>query len=133
MAALSRNQTKALSALLSSSTVCEAAEKAGLSARTIYNYLGDPAFKETLSRRKDKTIDAVIAMLCGLVGESAKHVKAILADDESTSATKLRAVQVVHDLLRQLTELAELRARIATVEEQLKQLGQKGVDNHGKD
>lgn len=76
---LSRNQAKALQALLTCSTIAEAAECCGLTERTLYNYLADDTFKAELRRRQDEILSSTTAALTGLSQEAVKALADALA------------------------------------------------------
>ena len=54
---LSRNQRRALAALLENRTINLAAEASGLTDRTLRRYLDDPAFRAELARHESAAIE----------------------------------------------------------------------------
>jgi hypothetical protein len=54
---LSRNQRRALAALLDSRTIIQAAEACGLTTKTLSRYLADPVFRSKLAERESELID----------------------------------------------------------------------------
>lgn len=88
---LSARQKKALRALLTTSTVRDAAKKASIGEATIHRYLRDPLFKSRLRVRQDELMTATVASLTTVASESigklgralellAEHMGASLAD-----------------------------------------------------
>lgn len=115
---ISRNQKKALAALLTCSTVEQAAAQAGLCEATIYTYLRDDAFKAELRALQDRTINAATAALSGLAGDAIGVLRDALGDQEATTATRVRAALGVLDQLRGLVTFADFEDRIAALERQ---------------
>ena len=120
MGSFSTNQRRALAALLGSSTIAQAADRAGLCESTIYGYLRDPSFKAALRARQDQTIAAAVAALSGLAGEAIDTLKGALVDKEATVSTRVRAALGVLDHVQRLTVFADLEDRVAQLEEKIK-------------
>ena len=117
---LSRNQIKAVSALLAHPSVATAAKACGLTERTLYNYLADPAFKAELRRRQDEVIAATTAALVGLSGNAVAVLQDVLSDPEATHAVKVRAALGWLKHTREAVELDALAERVAALEEKVK-------------
>ena len=116
---LSRNQTKALAALLSHPSVATAAQACGLSERTLFNYLADQDFKAELRRRQDKILTATAAALVGLSSQAVETLLEVMNDSEATPATKRKAAQAWLNQGRQAVMLTDLADRVAALEEKL--------------
>ena len=114
---LSRNQKKALAALLAAPTVASAAAACKLTERCLYNYLADPTFKAELRRRQDETISAATAALSGLTGVAIETLRNVLADPDATHAVRVRAALGVLEQRRRIGELDDLSERVAALEE----------------
>ena len=54
---LSRNQRRAMAALLEHRTIINAAEAVGLNVKTLQRYLADPIFRAELAERESEMID----------------------------------------------------------------------------
>lgn len=117
---LSRNQIKAVSALLANPSMATAAKACGLAERTLYNYLADPVFKAELCRRQDEVIAATTAALVGLSGNAVAVLQDVLSDPEATHAVKVRAALGWLKHTREAVELDALADRVAALEEKVK-------------
>jgi phage terminase small subunit len=115
-ATLSTNQRRALDALLTCSTVTEAAKKAGLVRGTLHRYLSDPTFKAELHARQDQVIDAATAALSHLAGAAIATLRAILDDEDASASVRVRASLGVLAHVRQLSEFADITERITALE-----------------
>ncbi|RLC78204.1 MAG: hypothetical protein DRI81_07220 [Chloroflexi bacterium] len=117
MGDLSRNQAKAIQALLTCPTVAQAATKAGLSERTIYNYLADAAFRQALTEAQSKILAATVAGLVGIGGLAVKNLQiALTAISGVDTKTKLTAARIVLDQTAKLTTFAQLEQRLQSLE-----------------
>lgn len=118
--ALSANQKRAITALLSEPTVKGAAKTAKLGARTIHRYLDDPLFRAELQKRRDKIVAATAAALVGLSGEAVATLLAVLQDADASNAVKVRAALGWLSHTRDALELDDLTARVEKLEARLK-------------
>lgn len=66
MDALTRNQKRAIAALLESKSIVDAAAACGLHERTIRRFIADPAFKAALTEAENERIDNATRRLIGL-------------------------------------------------------------------
>ncbi len=116
MADLNANQSKALAALLTSTSVSEAAAACGLGERTIYRYLSDETFRQELRNRQDETIGAAAAALAGLTGKAIKTLHDLLNDKKASHNIKLRAALAILQEGRRTAELDGLIERMREIE-----------------
>jgi len=117
MTEFSRNQKKALAALLTSTTVDAAAEVAGVSHTTIFGYLREPEFKTALRTRQDAAVAGVVAGLSALAGTAVDVLGNAMLDQDAPAATRVRAALGCLEHLVRLTNLRDLEDRIAALEE----------------
>ena len=78
MGNLSRNQRKALAAILAHGTIAEAARACGLSYRTLTYYLADDAFTAELHKRQDAILAGVVARMTTLAGAGMAQLEGAL-------------------------------------------------------
>lgn len=119
---LSNNQIHALPYMTSSRTFAEAAEKAGISPRTIHRWMNDPAFREEYERQRDEAaaiaraalralmLDAVAVLAERLDNEDPQErvraAKTILSFDTKTAAVDSNR-KVVNRLNRVMAQIDE--------------------------
>lgn len=120
---MNTNKNKALIALLTSTTVVEAAEQAGLHRSTLYGYLADTEFQDTLKSVQDAIVKATTAALVGLSGDSLQVMLDIIRHEgEMTTgglrvwSLKLRAANIWLTQMAKNIELADLVERIEALE-----------------
>ena len=114
---LSPKQHTAINALLAQSGIDSAAKQAGVTQRTLYRWLDEPAFRLVLNSATDKALDAASRGLVRLTEKAIRTVEAVLDDSELHPATRLRAADLVLANVLKLFELRMLAQRVAQLEE----------------
>jgi hypothetical protein len=108
-----------LTALACGATVDNAARSAHVSTRTAHRRLADPAFQQRLQNLKADMVQRTVGMLTAAGMESAKTL-ITLQDHSNPGAVRLGASRTVLELGMKLREAADLGARIAALEAQVK-------------
>ena len=114
---LSPKQHVAINALLAQSGVDSAAKQAGVTQRTLYRWLDEPAFRFVLNSALDKSLDAAARGLVRLTEKAIRTVENVLDDSELHPATRLRAADMVLVNVLKLFELRTLAQRVAALED----------------
>jgi hypothetical protein len=109
---LSRNQERALEAIIQTPTIADAARVCGMGERTLWRYLKDEAFSEALKARQDEVIRTTTAAMVGLSSKAVEALAAILDDPKAPVSVKAR---VALGWLRQVRETVEWRDLIERV------------------
>lgn len=117
MSGLSRNQRKALRALLATTTIRAAAEDCELSTRTLHRYLQEEGFKRALRARQDRILAATTAAMIGGRGKALETLETAQEDEESSWSVRVRAANYWLRHTADQVELAELLERVAAMEE----------------
>lgn len=110
-----------MAALLTSSTQAEAADKAGLSERTIRSYLSDPGFAAEYAQRRQELLTAATAQLQQSLAAAVAALRDILQDDENSATARIAAAKVLLENGLKYSELCDLFRRMEAVENALKQ------------
>ena len=114
---LTPNQEKALAALLATPTVAAAAERCGLSERTVYRYLQEDEFKERYRGERAFLLEQTVAGLQKL-GIGAVGVLRRNFDAKGLPHAQIRAATNALNLMFKGTELVDLEERIRRLEEE---------------
>lgn len=109
-------KSKAMAALLTSSTQQEAAKKAGLSERTIRVYLNDPDFAAEYSQRRQELLEAATAQLQQSLAAAVAALREIVEADESSDNARISAGRVLLEYGLKYSELCDLYQRLSNVE-----------------
>ena len=112
---LTPNQQRAIAALLSSKTVKEAAEEAGVSRSTVYTYLRDKDFSKELRKAQSAAIDAAASRLAAGLSEAIEELSRLIKNADSDSVKRLACSDWISFALR-LREFSELESRIEALE-----------------
>lgn len=119
-----KQQARAIAALLTSPSVSEAAEKAGIGERTLYRWLAeDPDFKQALAAAESDAISSAVRELIGDMRENLATVREIRQSDESSAAIKLRAAALLDACLLRWREIATFEERLVAIEARLSSEG----------
>lgn len=88
----------ALAALITSNSLTEAADAAGLDRRTLYNYLhNDLDFARAYDEIRDRQAIALLDELTNRRKQALAVIMQIMEDEEQSPAIRLRAAQTVLD------------------------------------
>jgi transposase len=119
---LSSRQTKAISALITSRGIRQAASITGIGEATLYRWLRQPEFRSALIDAESLAVEQAARRITALSDEAVSVLEHAMAGetDEHTLALRLRAAQSVLEFLLKLRELVSIEERLARLEEQLK-------------
>jgi hypothetical protein len=115
--ALTARQRRAIQALMTATSVVEAAKSANVGERTLYRWLKDPLFAAELKAATKAAIDATIRRMATLSVAATGTLAKVMADAEAAAGVKVRAADVILSRLPDWRELAQLEERLAALEE----------------
>ena len=122
---MTTSKEKALAALLTSTTRKEAAEKAGISYRTIRTYLQDAEFAAEYQQRKGEIVDDAARRLTNAM-QKAIEVLENATGGKRVSAAALKASKLVLEYSARFITISDIMARLDAMEEQDKQRADAG-------
>jgi hypothetical protein len=106
-----------LLALASGLSVPAAAERAGVSERTAYRRLDDPAFRRRIAETRSALFTEAVGRLAALAGKAADALGELLTSNRDL--VKLQAAKGVLELGPKLREAGELAQRLDALERRL--------------
>lgn len=109
-------QQKAISALLNSGDIEQAASAAGVKASTIQKWLAQDDFILALNWAEMLAMNSVNRGLLSLSQLATLATRLILVDPRTTPQLRLKAVDSILTHLLRIRELAELEQRVAALE-----------------
>lgn len=113
---LSANQQRAISALLSESSVRDAAKSARISEPTLFRWLKDEAFnKAFMEARRQATMQA-IAQLQQSSTKAVKTLCDIMDNTQASTSSRVTAAKTVLELSMKSVEIEDLAQRLAQLE-----------------
>ncbi len=92
---MAKNTEKALTALLSASSIKDAASISGLSEETLYRYLRDEDFKNEYEQAKRQVVEAAVSALHQAANEAVETLRRNLTCDNPQA--EIRAAQLILD------------------------------------
>jgi len=107
-------QRLAIASLVANGNVREAAKAAGVAPKTLYVWLGQPAFKRELHDAEQQALEEFSRALVSLAELTTKALRDGLEDASMT--VRLRAAGMVLDGVLRVRELLTLEQRIAELE-----------------
>ncbi len=108
---------KAVETLLTSGSITEAAEAAGVTRNTFYRWMADDMFLGALREAEAEAVVGLSRALAGLGDKAARALHDALEPHQKITV-RLRAAEIVTANLLKLRELVALEARIAELEKQ---------------
>ena len=122
---MTTSKEKALAALLTSTTRKEAAEKAGISYRTIRTYLQDAEFAAEYQQRKGEIVDDAARRLTNAM-QKAIGVLEDATDGKKVKDAALKASKLVLEYSARFITISDIMARLDAMEEQEQQRADAG-------
>lgn len=105
-------------ALACGATVENAARKAGVSERTVYRRLDDPAFRGRIEQLRIDMVQGAVSMLTAAALESVKTMLE-LQNGNTPPGVRLGAARAIMELGVKMREALELEKRLQALEEQM--------------
>lgn len=112
-----RQADVAIAALLTCSTIGEAAEQCHISKRTLTRWMQHEGFKKQYASAKRELLSGAINRLRSAGFDSGKRLHEIVNDKETPTAAAVSAAGRILDLLIKGVELEDLTERITALEE----------------
>lgn len=111
-----RKREAAVAALLSQSTVEDAARVTGVGATTIYRWLQDAEFLSMFRAARRRALDRATARLAAVSVEAVEVLREVMQDTEAQASARVSAAKAVLDAATKTAETEDLSARVAELE-----------------
>lgn len=115
---LSRNQHKAIAALLSVQTIAEAAQLCNVSQRTLHRWLADDDFRQALSSAMSESIKLAVRRLVAGQSSALDTLHALMLGAESESVRRMAATNWL-DALIDAHQVELIEQRISRLEREV--------------
>jgi hypothetical protein len=113
---LSRKQEEAIVALLGQRSMEEAARVAGVGARTLYRWMGEPEFDAAYRKAKRTAFRQSVARLQQASSAAVSTLLKVMVDPSTPASTRVRAADSVLDHSAKAIEIEDIEARVAALE-----------------
>lgn len=111
------NEERALSALLTSKTKLEAAEKAGITDRTMRRYFENPEFCQRYREAFAGVIEDATRQAQALLMPALSTLQTVMEDEEIPAQARITAARSIIDYSLKLTEQADILEQLRELEE----------------
>jgi transposase len=112
---LTQSQVNAIRWLLECNSIDEAAKRAHVSRSSVYNWLKEEPFRETLRRERETMFTESLGVLKQATGRAVRELLNLL-DSSNETTRRLAAREILCQALR-ATEIRELEERLLKIEE----------------
>ena len=110
------NKERALQALLTCPTKKAAAEQAGISARTLRDYLADPEFQAEYRKAFQSLVTEATRQAQQALSPALSALKSIVEDEEENSSSRIAAARALLEYGLRLTEFNDILQELEAVE-----------------
>jgi hypothetical protein len=121
-------QDEAIAAFLSSASVRQAAQAAGISHHTLHAWLRDPAFRAQFSQARAEVLHQAIGHIANALVAAALVLRSIMLDADAPASARVAAAKSVFELALKDMEISQLQERLAAFEAALVQI--QGASGH---
>jgi len=121
---LTVRQQKAISTLLSSKTIEQAAKQAGVSRKTLYTWLRAPDFKAALSEATGEVLENAVRRLTALTSKAIDTLESVIDNPKTNTASRIRAATAILDTVLKIRELTVLESELRALEYRAQQLSE---------
>ena len=114
---LGRKQEEAIAALLTHRNIEEAADAAGIGARTLLRWLKLPEFDAAYRDARRKAFGQAVARLQQGTSAAATTLLKVMIDPSTPASVRVRAADSVFNHAAKAIELEDIEARVAALEQ----------------
>jgi hypothetical protein len=114
---LTAKQEQAIIALVSSTTMEDAAKVAGVSDVTLWRWLKTEAFKSAYMEARREVVTQAIARLQHSCGAAVETLRTIAEDASAPASSRVAAARAILDTSIKSVELEDLAARLEVLEQ----------------
>lgn len=113
---MTSNEERALSALLTSKTKLEAAEKAGITDRTMRRYFENPEFCQRYREAFAGVVQGAMRRAQQLLEPALSTLQTVMEDEEIPAQARITAAKSIIDYSLKLTEQADILEQLRELE-----------------
>lgn len=120
---LSRNQEKAISALLGNASIPEAAKDVGVGERTLWRWLKLDSFKEAYREARSQVVRHGVARVQEGMTLAVNTLKEVMSNSEAPASARVSAAKTIIEMGIKAVEIEDLQARVEGIEKLIKEKG----------
>lgn len=111
------SEERALSALITSKSKKEAAQKAGITERTMRRYFENPEFCKRYREAFAQVVQDATRQAQQLLAPALSTLESIMADEDIPAAARVNAAKIALDYAVRLTDQNDLAERLTALED----------------
>lgn len=112
----------AIAALLTSTTIAEAAKAIGISEQTLWRWKQEPEFKKQYRQVKMQVVTQATTQLQSATGKAVKTLKDIMEDEKTPANARVTAARAILEYSYKGTEMQDMQTAMEEMAEQLEVL-----------
>ena len=124
MAKADHKKEAAVSALITSASIAEAARLAGVGERTLYSWLTDKTFQEQYRTARREVVNQALAQLQRVSSIAVNTLSEIMEDTKAPAGSRVSASKAVLELAIRAVELEDILQRLEALEVEVARSGQ---------
>ncbi|MBP8304771.1 MAG: hypothetical protein KBE04_11680 [Phycisphaerae bacterium] len=122
MSAFAQRQQQAITALLSSTSVAQAARACGLTERTLRRYLDSPPFREQVQAARREAYGLAVGRLGSISCEAVETLASLMRDTAVAAGVRCRCAVAILDAAGSGLELSDVAEKVEDLLARLERL-----------
>lgn len=114
-----RQDGKLIGALVEGNTIERAAEKSGLSVRTVARRLQDPGFRAEIGKARREFIEIIVSRLVRTSTIASVELEKVIRDESASTSDRLKAMKLALTEGGRWMDRGEIDDRVAILEDRL--------------
>lgn len=115
----SRKQEEAIAALLSHSSIPEAARAINLGEKTLWRWLQDDDFRKAYMEARAEVVRHAVVQVQTCMNEAVGTLREVMSDPQAPASSRVSAAKSMLDLGVKAVEVEDLSSRLKRLEEKL--------------
>ena len=116
--AIARKQERAIAALVTCTSITDAAQQCGVAEVTLHRWLKQEAFQTAYREARRAVVQHAIVQVQRATGEAVETLRNVMQDAEAPASARVSAAKAILETAVKAVELEDLEARIAALEAQ---------------
>jgi len=118
---LSKQQERAVLALISAPTIKEASGIAKVSETTLYRWMNDDTFQGEYRAARRRVVQQALTQLQRVTGKAVQTLVDVMNNDETSSSSRVAAAKTILEMAVKAVEIEDLMERVESLERLLQE------------
>ena len=107
---------RVIGAFLNNYRMVDVMKETGLSKNTVYKIRNDPEFQKVIQKRKEAILKTAVNKMQGYLTRDVEILQEIIEDQDTSAQTKVNAIKVMLDQLRDWTTTTDILRRLEALQ-----------------